>query len=69
MGLKVAKTIRFTLGLIIPWWITQIINSLVSGGAYNYQTKGAWYIKYTIGLILPWWAVGIAGDKIREEFR
>lgn len=59
MGLKAAKIIRLSIGLILPWWITSGINYIVSKGAYNYQTRGPWYIKYTIGLILPWWVLSI----------
>ena len=49
--------IQFTIGLILPWWVIDLINSqLVEGYVgkfYNYKK----IIRYTVGIILPWWTL------------
>lgn len=59
MSLKAAKFIKFTIGLITPWWITSIIYKNLSKEVNEYQARVPWYIKYTIGLLMPWWALSI----------
>jgi hypothetical protein len=56
--------IQYSIGLILPWWVIDIINrSLIEGydsKFSNYSKLGKW----VIGLILPWWIlVLLESDK------
>ena len=50
-----AMIIQYTIGLVLPWWVVDIINrNLIEG----YNSKFLIYSQFNkriIGLILPWW--------------
>jgi len=54
-GKMIALLIQYTIGLVLPWWIIDAINSFIFD---SYSSKFSSFKKinrYTIGLILPWW--------------
>lgn len=60
-----AWLIQYTIGLLFPWWLIDIINRSI---LESYDSKFLSYKKinrYTVGLIFPWWALFLVeGNKM-----
>ncbi len=49
--------IQFTIGLMLPWWVIDLINCKLiecyESIFHNYNK----FMRYSFGLILPWWTM------------
>ena len=47
--------IQYTIGLVLPWWVIDIINrNMIEGYGSNFSSYSK-FNRWVIGLILPWW--------------
>jgi len=63
-GKMIAFLIQYTIGLVLPWWLIDIINNFIINGYSSKFTNFKKINRYTFGLILPWWTLLIfEGNK------
>lgn len=53
------RIIQYTIGLILPWWVIDLINRQIVNGYDSQFLNYKKIYRYTVGLILPWWILNI----------
>jgi hypothetical protein len=47
--------IQYTIGLVLPWWVIDIINRRLIEGYGSKFLSYSKFNRWVVGLILPWW--------------